>query len=128
MSEARQPAEPGVRPSLARDSSTANAPSAGIPQADVAADGDRIAELEARLARLERSVSLRGRGRDVLGRVIPREAGVHFSNAGREQLLGIRSIVDFWIARIDSPERGGRPGSRERIEVEGPHTPRDGPS
>ena len=37
----------------------------------------------------------------------PRSAargGRHFRNAGREQLLGIRSIVDFWIRRIELAE------------------------
>ena len=33
----------------------------------------------------------------MMGRVMPAEAGHHFRNAGREQLLGVRSIVDFWI-------------------------------
>lgn len=99
--------------------------STGVPTARARArgggevGGDRLAELEARLARLERSPGLRERGRSLMDRVIPREASHHFRNAGREELLGIRAIVDFWIDRIDEAE--GRSGSgprRESIEIE----------
>ena len=94
-------------------------PSAGVPGTDAAA-GDRIAELESRLARLEASSGLRERGRDLMGRVMPPESSQHFRNAGREHLLGIRSIVDFWIHRIELAEqRSDRPRpDRERIEIE----------
>jgi hypothetical protein len=78
--------------------------------------GDRMAELEARLARLERSPGLRERGRGLMARVIPDEATHHFRNAGREQLLGVRAIVDFWIDRIDDAE--GRSGGRRRESIE----------
>jgi hypothetical protein len=96
------------------------APSAGLPAGDSADAAERIAELEARLARLEGSPGLRDRGRDLMGRVMPPEATRHFRNAGREQLLGVRSIVDFWIARIDTAEtRSRRPTrGRQRIDVD----------
>jgi hypothetical protein len=81
---------------------------------------DRLAELEARLARLERAPSLRARGRSMMDKVMPPEASEHFRNAGREQLLGVRSIVDVWIARIDdADDRAARQSSgRETIEIE----------
>ncbi|HKG18490.1 MAG TPA: hypothetical protein VKB00_02025 [Candidatus Limnocylindrales bacterium] len=81
---------------------------------------DRVAELEARLARLERAPGLRERGRSVMDRVIPPEASEHFRNAGREQLLGVRSIVDFWIRRLDEADTraAGRFRDRETIEIE----------
>lgn len=79
---------------------------------------DRIAELEQRLQRLERSPGLRERGRSMMDRVIPPEAGDHFRAAGREQLLGIRSIVDHWIRKIDEGDlRAGR-RERETIEID----------
>jgi hypothetical protein len=82
-------------------------------------DGDdRMAELEARLARLEGSPSLRERGRTLMSRVMPAEASQHFRNAGREQLLGIRSIVDFWLRRIDALEARSADEGREKIQVE----------
>jgi hypothetical protein len=90
--------------------------SPGLP--DAAADV-RIAELEARLARLEGTPGLRERSRRMMDRVIPPEAGRHFRNAGREQLLGIRSIVDFWIRRIEDAESRARADQgRETIEID----------
>jgi hypothetical protein len=81
---------------------------------------DRLSELESRLARLEGAPGLRERGRGVMARVVPAEAGEHFRNAGREQLLGIRSIVDFWIRRLDEMDsRASRASTeRETIEIE----------
>lgn len=80
---------------------------------------DRLEELEARLERLEDSPGLRERGRSMMNRVMPPEASRHFRNAGREQLLGMRAIVDFWISRIDeADERVARKRERETIEIE----------
>jgi hypothetical protein len=79
----------------------------------------RIAELEARLARLEGETNLKERGRRMMDRVIPPEAARHFRNAGKEQLLGVRSIVDFWIRRIDDTESRSRADAgRETIEID----------
>lgn len=90
--------------------------SAGLPET---ADEARIAELEARLARLEGEPNLRERGRRMVDRVVPPEASRHFRNAGREQLLGIRSIVDHWIHRIDDmEERAGGEERRHTIEID----------
>lgn len=81
--------------------------------------GDPMAEFEARLARLEKAPGLRERGRGLMARVVPDEATHHFRNAGREQLLGVRSIVDFWIERIDESEsRSSRRTRREAIEID----------
>jgi hypothetical protein len=91
--------------------------SAGLPSMD--AGDDRVAELEDRLARLEGGPSMRQRSRELMDRVMPAEASRHFRNSWREQLLGIRSIVDFWIGRIDAMEsRGGSDPGRERIELD----------
>lgn len=96
--------------------------SAGLPAIPGTAE-DRMAELESRLSRLERAPGLRDRGRTMVDRVMPPEAGQHFRNAGREHLLGVRSIVDHWIRRIDAADsRAGGAGSsspdRESIEIE----------
>ena len=91
-------------------------PSAGVPQS--AADA-RMAELEDRLAKLESSEGIRDRGRRMMDRVVPPEASRHFRNAGREHLLGLRTIVDHWIRRIDDAEtRSEDPRGRERIEID----------
>ena len=88
--------------------------SAGVP--DVAAD-QRIAELEERLAALEGGPGLKERGRHLLDRVMPPEASRHFFNAGREQLLGVRSIVDFWLRRLDAMESKVSPSADEARET-----------
>jgi hypothetical protein len=79
---------------------------------------ERLAELESRLARLEGTPGLRERGRGLMSKVMPPEAGEHFRNAGREQLLGVRSIVDHWIARLDEADTRAARGSRERQTIE----------
>ncbi len=92
--------------------------SAGLP--DSAAD-QRIAELEERLAVLEGGPGLRDRGRHLMDKVMPPEASRHFFNAGREHLLGMRSIVDFWLRRLDSMESKVAPeddGGRETISID----------
>jgi hypothetical protein len=81
-------------------------------------DVSPLAALEARLARLEGSPSLRARGRGLVDRVMPPEAGEHFRNAGREHLLGVRSIVDHWIARLDEADTRATRGSRERETID----------
>jgi hypothetical protein len=79
----------------------------------------RITELEERLARLEGAPGLRERGRRMMDRVMPPEASQHFRNAGREQLLGVRSIVEFWIRRIEDAESRARADlGRETIEID----------
>jgi hypothetical protein len=93
--------------------------SAGLP---ATADDERMVELEARLERLEREPgmeAMRTRGRALLRRVMPSEANRHFRNAAREQLLGFRAIVDFWIARVDQWDTSDDTGDdRTSIEIE----------
>ena len=102
-----------VTPARTRRSSSA---SAGVPESAAEA---RIAELEARIQALEGESGLRERGRKMMDRVVPADASRHFRNAGREQLLGIRSIVDHWIRRIDDLEtRAGGDSPRHRIEID----------
>jgi len=80
---------------------------------------DRMSELEARLARLEGGPGMKERGRRVLDSVMPPEATHHFFNAGREQLLGMRAIVDFWLRRLDAMESQTTPEpGRETIEID----------
>lgn len=79
---------------------------------------DPLATLEARLARLEGSPGLRARGRGIVDRVMPPEAGEHFRNAGREHLMGIRVIVDHWIARLDDADARAALGPRERETID----------
>ena len=80
---------------------------------------DRLAELEDRLRAIESADSLRTRGRTVMDRVVPPEARRHFRSGGREGLLGMRTIVDFWIRRLDEKdEADAPPAGRERFPIE----------
>jgi hypothetical protein len=78
---------------------------------------EQISELEDRVAQLEGGTSLRNRGNNLMRAVMPPAAGKHFRNAGREQLLGIRAMVDHWIARIDRMDDSADLPEREKIEI-----------
>jgi len=92
--------------------------SPGLPE-DEADRADRVADLEARLARLEGGAGLKERGRRLVDMVMPPEASHHFFNAGREHLLGMRSIVDFWLRRLDAMEaRAEESSGRSTIEID----------
>ncbi|HEY0443311.1 MAG TPA: hypothetical protein VGC90_03725 [Candidatus Limnocylindrales bacterium] len=114
VAQPRAAARPGA-------GSTAGAAPGSTRRAGTAGAEDRIAELEARLQRLEGSPGIRERGRSMVGRVMPSEAGTHFRNAGREQLLGFRAILDFWLQRIDDADARSttdRRSERETIRIE----------
>jgi hypothetical protein len=89
----------------------------------------RTAELEARLAALERrsAPSADEGGRSgieaafwaAVHTIFPEEARKHLKVAGREQLLAARVYLDKWIERLDEQEAergGGRP--HEKIDIE----------
>ena len=89
---------------------------------------DRTAELEARLAELERQArpTSAGDGRSgieaafwaTVHSIFPHDARRHMKAAGREQLLAARVYIDKWIARLDEAEEDEAASSRERIEIE----------
>jgi hypothetical protein len=96
-----------------------------------ASSPDRTADLERRIAELERA----SRGPWQAGRsgieeafwalmhtMFPEEARKHLKSAGREQLLAARVYLDRWIAGLDE-EDGSRAGAErnqphEKIEIE----------
>lgn len=78
---------------------------------------DRIRDLEARLQQMERSPRIRARARSRFDSVVPPEAMHHFRSASREQLMGMRTLVDHWIGRIDAAEPAAPATERETIEV-----------
>ncbi|HEX5240735.1 MAG TPA: hypothetical protein VFW20_07035 [Candidatus Limnocylindrales bacterium] len=101
-------------------SRTAAMGSPGLPSTEAGGGADRIAELEARLERLEREpgAQMRERSRALMRRVMPAEANRHFRNAAREQLLGFRAIVDFWIARVDDADARAGTDDDDRMTIE----------
>lgn len=91
----------------------------------MAMDNDRNAEMEARIADLERRFP-RTERRDsmetafwaVMRNLFPGETRKHMKAAGREQLLAARSYLDHWIAKMDEAHAEEMPSVRESIEVE----------
>ena len=89
---------------------------------------DRTAELEARLAELERRAqptsSAEGRSGleaafwAMMHSVLPDEARKHLKAATREQLMAARVYLDRWIAQLDESSDEDAASSRERIEIE----------
>ena len=79
-------------------------------------DAMRMEQLEARLRELESSGR---RSRQWFRSIVPPEATRHFRAAGREQLLGMRALVDHWIQRMENGDhnRETRVG-REEITIE----------
>lgn len=78
---------------------------------------ERLRDLEARFLEMERGSGLRERARSRLDRLVPPEAMHHFRSAGREQLMGVRSLVDHWIGRLEASDKAATPPERETIEV-----------
>ena len=91
---------------------------------------DRTAELERRIAELERR-SPRAMLQDgksgleeafwaVTHSLFPEEARKHLKTATREQLMAARVYVDKWIARLDEQESESSAPARahEKIDVE----------
>jgi len=93
-------------------------------------DDVRTAELEARIADLERRVPHASAGEGgarsgfetafwaMMHTIFPDEARKHLKVAGREQLMAARVYLDRWIARLDEQEaeKAGRP--HEKIDIE----------
>ncbi|MGI8657198.1 MAG: hypothetical protein ACR2K4_00290 [Candidatus Limnocylindria bacterium] len=89
---------------------------------------DPTAELEARIAELERRTPRRMVEESRSGletafwammhTVFPDEARGHLKKAGREQLLAARVYLDRWIARLDSEEEAESNRSHEKIDIE----------
>ena len=91
---------------------------------------DRTAELERRIAELERRTprAMMEQGRSGLEEafwamthsLFPEEARKHLKSATREQLLAARVYLDKWVARLDEQETETAAPARphEKIEVE----------
>jgi hypothetical protein len=104
---------PSTKRQSARNT-TATAASGRPPATAAAADLEaRIAWLEEQLTGAVRRPSMEYRA--WFEQIVPPEASRHFRTAGREQLLGLRALVDHWIGRLD-PE--SKPPTRETIRID----------
>lgn len=76
---------------------------------------ERITDLEDRILRVEARRPTVQTARGWFGQVVPQDATDHFRTAMREQLLGVRALVDHWIGRMD---RAPRSNDREEIRID----------
>jgi hypothetical protein len=94
-------------------------------------DDDRLERLERKLNELDQRESAMERAMDkamessraAMGHLLPSETRRHLRAAGREELLAIRSLLDYWVDRMgDKPERQGdgasANGGRENIPID----------
>ena len=84
-------------------------------------DDDRLARLEQRFEELDRRSNAMERAMDksraAMDTMIPSETRKHLKAAGREQLLAVRSLLDYWVDRLgETPEKDN--GGRENIRID----------
>ncbi len=77
---------------------------------------ERLATLERRLARRQRSAGLESAFWAMMHNLFPAEARLHMKAAGREQLLAARVYLDHWIGKLDAEEDGVE-APRETIDI-----------
>jgi hypothetical protein len=80
----------------------------------------RLDELDKRSTAMERAMErAMDRSRAAMDTMLPSETRGHIKAAGRENLLAVRSLLDFWIDRLgQSPQRDSSNGSRENIPID----------
>ena len=86
----------------------------------------RLDELDQRSSTMERGMeTLLERSRQAAEMVVPRQVRSHLRAAGRENLLAVRSLLDFWVNKMgeagaegsDSDASAEHP-SRENIPID----------
>jgi hypothetical protein len=75
----------------------------------------RIEDLESRGTAMERAME---RSRAASRAMVPTEVRRHLRAAGREQLLAVRSLLDFWIDRMREGDDEPADRSREDIRID----------
>ncbi len=80
----------------------------------------RLDELDRRSSAMERAMErAMDRSRAAMDTMLPSETRGHIKAAGRENLLAVRSLLDFWIDRLGQPApRDSGNGSRENIPID----------
>lgn len=77
----------------------------------------RIATLEHRLGRRERTGSMESAFWALMHNMFPAEARAHMKAAGREQLLAARVYLDHWIERLDKADAEAASRRHETIDI-----------
>lgn len=81
----------------------------------------RIEELDQRSSSMERAMErAMDRSKAAMDTILPNETRRHLRAAGREQLLAVRSLLDFWVERMGerSEPDGAHNGGRENIKID----------
>ena len=80
----------------------------------------KLNELDQRSGAMERTMErAMDRSRAAVDTLLPSETRQHLKAAGRENLLAVRSLLDYWINRMgETPERESSNGSRENIPID----------
>ncbi|CAN5625819.1 hypothetical protein BH23CHL7_BH23CHL7_19070 [soil metagenome] len=74
----------------------------------------RFEEMESRGSAMERAMD---RSRAATRVIVPEDTRRHLRAAGREQLLAVRSLLDYWIDRMVDTDGAADP-QREDIRIE----------
>lgn len=80
----------------------------------------RLNELDQRSTAMERAMDrAMDKSRAAMDTLLPTETRGHIKAAGRENLLAVRSLLDYWINRLgEAPPRESSNGSRENIPID----------
>ena len=90
-------------------------------------DDERLSQLERRLDELDRRSSSMERAMDrsraAMDSMVPSETRRHIRAAWRENLLAVRSLIDFWAERLEERQGSGSEQSkagngRENIPID----------
>jgi hypothetical protein len=81
----------------------------------------RLDELDRRSTAMERAMDkAMDRSRQAVDMLVPHEARKHLRAAGREQLLAVRSLLDFWVEKMgdNSDSSDSAASKRENIPID----------
>jgi uridine kinase len=83
----------------------------------------RLDELDQRSSSMERMMeSMIDRSRQAADMIVPRQTRNHLRAAGRENLLAVRSLLDFWANKLtesdDDSSAAADQSTRENIPID----------
>jgi len=82
---------------------------------------ERMDELDRRSTAMERAMDkAMDRSRQAVDMLLPHETRRHLRAAGREQLLAVRSLLDFWVEKMgdSSDSSDTAANTRENIPID----------